>query len=169
MDGAIPDQVQRGMEPQLRAGWSRLRAQIERLTRRGDGEDLLHDAYVRLAELPTPPRNDRAFLISAAVNRGRDAYRREAVRGERDEGSAIDALYDLSPIQDEAMIARARLGRVREGIERLSPRTREIFLMQRLDGCKYREIADRLGISQSAVEKHMAKAIAFLADWTEDW
>ncbi len=67
------------------------------------------------------------------------------------------------------LIAKARLDRVREGLDRLSPRTREIFLMQRLDGYKYREIAARLGISQGAVEKHMAKAMAFLVDWTEDW
>jgi RNA polymerase sigma-70 factor (ECF subfamily) len=153
----------------LWAGWARLRAQVERLTRRADGEDLLHDAYVSMAGLATAPRNDEAFLVHAAINRGRDAYRRETVRGAGEEPAAIDWLRDPSPIQDEVMIARARLERVREGIDRLSPRTREVFLMQRLDGYRYREIAERLGISQSAVEKHMAKAMTFLADWTEDW
>ena len=153
----------------LWAGWSRLRAQVERLTRRADGEDLLHDAYVSMAELATAPRNDEAFLVHAAVNRGRDAYRREAVRRAREEPETIDWLQDPSPIQDEVMIARARLNRVREGIEQLSPRTREVFLMQRIDGLRYREIAERLDISQSAVEKHMARAMTFLADWTEDW
>ncbi len=150
-------------------GWARLRAQVERLTWRTDGEDLLHDAYVSMAELAAAPRNDEAFLVRAAVNRGRDAYRREAVRGERGDEAVLQALRDPAPIQDEAMIAKARLERVREGIARLSPRTREVFLMQRLDGYKYREIAERLRISQSAVEKHMAKAMTFLADWTEDW
>jgi RNA polymerase sigma factor (sigma-70 family) len=153
----------------LWAGWSRLRAQVERLTRRADGEDLLHDAYVSMATLATAPRNDEAFLVHAAVNRGRDAFRREAVRGASEPPGSIDWLHDPSPIQDEVLIAQARLARVRDGIDRLSPRTREIFLMQRLDGYKYREIAERLAISQSAVEKHMAKAMTFLADWTEDW
>lgn len=153
----------------LWAGWSRLRAQVERLTRRADGEDLLHDAYVSMAGLANAPRNDEAFLVHAAVNRGRDAFRRELVRGPCEPREAIDWLRDPAPIQDEVMIAKARLARVREGIDRLSPRTREIFLMQRLDGYKYREIAERLDISQSAVEKHMAKAMTFLADWTEGW
>ncbi len=153
----------------LWTGWSRLRAQVERLTRRADGEDLLHDAYVSMAGLATAPRNDEAFLVHAAVNRGRDAYRREAVRRTREEPATLDWLNDPSPIQDEILIAQARLARVRDGIDRLSPRTREIFLLQRLDGYTYRAIAERLGISQSAVEKHMAKAMTFLVDWTEDW
>ena len=153
----------------LWAGWSRLRAQVERLTRRADGEDLLHDAYVSLATLPAAPRNDEAFLVHAAVNRGRDAFRREAVRGASEDAGAIEWLRDCSPIQDEVLIAKARLDRVREGLDRLSPRTREIFLMQRFDGYKYRAIAARLGISQRAVETHMAKAMTFLVDWTEDW
>ena len=67
------------------------------------------------------------------------------------------------------MAARVRLERVREGISRLTPRTREVFLMHRLDDMKYREIAERLGISQSAVEKHIAKAALFLTEWTEGW
>ncbi|RXD05704.1 RNA polymerase sigma factor [Sphingomonas sp. UV9] len=153
----------------LWAGWSRLRAQVERMTRRADGEDLLHDAYVSMAGLANAPRNDEAFLVHAAVNRGRDAFRREAVRGACEPAEAIDWLRDPAPIQDEVMIAKARLARVREGIDRLTPRTREIFLMQRLDGYTYREIAERLDISQGAVEKHMAKAMTFLADWTEGW
>jgi RNA polymerase sigma factor (sigma-70 family) len=153
----------------LWAGWSRLRAQVERMTRRTDGEDLLHDAYVSMAGLANAPRNDEAFLVHAAVNRGRDAFRREAVRGVCEPAEAIDWLRDPAPIQDEVMIAKARLARVREGIDRLTPRTREIFLMQRIDGYKYREIAERLDISQGAVEKHMAKAMTFLADWTEGW
>ena len=41
--------------------------------------------------------------------------------------------------------------------------------MHRIDGLKYREIAERLGITVSAVEKHVAKAALFLACWVEGW
>jgi RNA polymerase sigma-70 factor (ECF subfamily) len=34
---------------------------------------------------------------------------------------------------------------------------------------KLREISARLGITQSAVEKHVAKAVLFLTEWTEGW
>lgn len=41
--------------------------------------------------------------------------------------------------------------------------------MHRIEEMKYREIAQALGISQSAVEKHIARAALFLAEWTEGW
>lgn len=153
----------------LWAGWSNLLAQVERMTRRADSEDLLHDAYVRLAASERQPDNEEAFLVRAAVNRARDSYRREKVRDVSGDEHALDRLRDGSPLQDEVMMAKARLQRVSEGIDRLPPRTREVFLLQRIDNLKYREIAERLEISQSAVEKHMARAMTFLGDWTKDW
>lgn len=48
---------------------------------------------------------------------------------------------------------------LRAALEELPPRTRAVFLLHRFDGFKYREIAKRLGISSSSVEKHMMVAI----------
>lgn len=169
MDDQSISDVGRSPESRLWTGWAALLAQVERLTRRADSEDLLHDAYVRMAARTAKPDNEEAFLVRAAVNRGRDAYRREKVRGGSDGDDALDRLHDHAPMQDEAIIVRARLKRVSEGIDRLPPRTREVFLLQRMENLKYREIAERLNISQSGVEKHMAKAMTFLGDWTKDW
>ena len=44
-------------------------------------------------------------------------------------------------------------------IGQLPERSREIFLMSRFKGLKNREIADKLQISTTAVEKHIAKAL----------
>jgi len=49
----------------------------------------------------------------------------------------------------------------------LGARTREIFLMHRISGLKHRDIAAHLGITVSAVEKHIAKASLFLLSWTD--
>jgi RNA polymerase sigma factor (sigma-70 family) len=65
------------------------------------------------------------------------------------------------------LAARERLQKVLAALESLGPRTREIFLLHRLDGLKYREIASQLGITVSAVEKHIAKASLFLVNWVE--
>jgi RNA polymerase sigma-70 factor (ECF subfamily) len=101
------------------------------------------------------------------VNIGVDNFRHE--RFIADVAPEDMAIPENSPLQDEVLAARVRLDRVREGLSMLTPRTREIFLMHRLDDMKYREIAERLGISQSAVEKHIAKASLFLTEWTEGW
>ncbi|MBT8267306.1 MAG: RNA polymerase sigma-70 factor [Bacteroidia bacterium] len=49
-----------------------------------------------------------------------------------------------------------------EAIEDLTPSQREVFLLNRIEGKKYREIADELDVSQKTVEKHMSAALKLL-------
>lgn len=49
--------------------------------------------------------------------------------------------------------------RLEHEITSLPEGQRVVFLMHRMDGLKYREIAERLGISQKAVEKRMHQAL----------
>lgn len=68
---------------------------------------------------------------------------------------------DFSP--EYVLAKREKLARAMAVLQTLPERTRVIFVLQRLEGMKYREIAEQLGISMSAVEKHMARAIVHLA------
>ena len=135
---------------------------VVRYTRKvEDAEDSLQSAFVRMLEYRERHvvDNEGGFLVRAAINLATDEARRRRARPE--DGDATDALSEIVddlPLQDEVIAARQRLTKVRAALEQLSPRTREIFLMHRLDGLKYREIAEQLGITMSAVEKHMAKA-----------
>jgi RNA polymerase sigma-70 factor (ECF subfamily) len=146
---------------------------VHRWAGRGaDAEDLLQTAYERLyrAGDRTEIRTPSAFVYRAAVNAGIDHARKDSLFDTSfDIENDGPLLADGAPMPDEVLVSRQRLERVREGIRQLSPRTREIFLMHRLEGIKYREIAANMGISQSAVEKHIAKATMFLTDWTEGW
>jgi RNA polymerase sigma-70 factor (ECF subfamily) len=151
--------------------FERLRQQIARITGRADAEDLLQEALVRtLGRGMDTVCNLEAFLVRSARNQACDDARRARHPASP---AALDAaafqVGDPHPLPDEHAEMRQRLARVRSGIERLPARTREIFLMHRLDGMKYREIAAALGISQSAVEKHIARAAADIADWTADY
>jgi RNA polymerase sigma-70 factor (ECF subfamily) len=151
--------------------WNKILKQIVRRTRdTANAEDLLQSAYLRLEKYRAnhTVENPAAFLIQTAVNIHIDEYRRTRQLSTILADSELSEVSD-QPLQDEVICARARLERVKAGLERLPRRTRDIFLMHRLDGLRYREIADCFGISQSAVEKHIAKAVVFLADWTEDW
>jgi RNA polymerase sigma-70 factor (ECF subfamily) len=76
---------------------------------------------------------------------------------------------DPAPKADEVVEAKELLSRVVSGINHLPERTREIFLMHRIDKLEYSEIAQRLGISESAIEKQMAKAMVALADYAKAW
>jgi RNA polymerase sigma-70 factor (ECF subfamily) len=120
----------------------------------------LNDAYVRMSESGAaagmPIRNFEAFMVRVAVNLARDDHRRQRRHAGSDEELATIA--DAGPSPEEILDARQRLKAVHATLSRLNPRTRQILLMHRLDGLRYREIAERLGISESAVEKHVAKA-----------
>ena len=52
-------------------------------------------------------------------------------------------------------------------LDELAPRTREIFLMHRVEGYSCAHIAQHFGISLSAVEKHIARAVLSLMDVVE--
>jgi len=157
--------------PTDRSTWRALARRIARRLGGGDdAEDLLQSAYLRLAEAETRQVIEAPipYLVRSAVNLGIDHRRRDRLIDNRQpvELLCLD-MADPAPLQDEVLAARNRLSSLRDGLERLSPRTREVFLMHRLDGLKYRVIAERLGISQSAVEKHIARAMLFLTEWME--
>lgn len=157
--------------PKTRKGWLSLLHAVRRAVRGSDdAEDLLHSAFVRLSEYSEREsvENPSAFLVRTAANLAVDEQRRQRVRRESplDIGEMLE-ISDGQPLHPEVLAARERLEKVMAALESLGPRTREIFLLHRLDGLKYREIAARLDITVSAVEKHIAKASLFLVNWVE--
>ncbi len=152
--------------------WVGLRKRVFFLTRgRNDSEDLLHTAYIRLENYRIQHKvdNPAGFLVRTAMNIGVDNHRHDNYLSESGINADAFDIIDDAPLQDEVIEARERLARVNQGLAKLSPRTREVFLMYRIDGLKYREIAARLGISDGAVAKHIAKAALFLTEWMEGW
>lgn len=69
---------------------------------------------------------------------------------------------DFSP--EHVLLGRERLARATTVLLELPERTRVIFVLRRLEGMKYLDISARLGISVSAIEKHMERAVARLAE-----
>jgi len=157
--------------PHNREFWAGVLKRIARRTGGGaDAEDLLHSAYVRLEQYSATNAvaNPAAFLVRTAVNIGIDNYRHDRrIYGET--RRPLPDREDTAAPADEVVAAKELLSRVVSGINRLPDRTREIFLMHRIDKLEYSEIAGRLGISESAIEKQMAKAMMLLADHAKAW
>lgn len=131
-------------------------------------EDLLQTAFARMLGYQEPVVNPDNFLMRVAGNVAIDQDRRDRARPA--EPLTID-LHEMlrsdDPLPDEALDARRRLEAVAAALDSLPERTRRIFLMHRLDGYKYREIAELEAISISAVEKHIAKAALFIGGWRD--
>jgi len=142
---------------------TKLKKHLERgVADKSSAEDYLNGAYVKMREYQEkcPVVNEVAFLKRAAHNLAIDDRRSAHVRLAAPVCiTELPEICDATPLPDEVMIVQERLAQVRAKILKLHPRTRQVFLMSRLDGMKHREIAEALGISVSAVEKHVAKAV----------
>lgn len=136
-----------------------------------DADDLVQDVFVRLArrgELASI-RQVEGYLFQTAANVLTDRARHRIAR-RRDDHIAfreIDhAREDTSP--ETVLMGREALTRLAAALDELPERRRAVFLLHRIDGLRYGDIAARLGISVSSVEKHMIKALAHLAAWLEE-
>lgn len=126
--------------------------------------DLVQDAFVNVLERPESPIQDiRAYLYTVARNLLINHRKQEARR--RTDAFPPDALADIAadqPTPEEAVDSRLQLERVHALVRELPLRTQHIFVLNRIDGLTHAEVARHLGISESAVQKHLATAIAHM-------
>jgi RNA polymerase sigma factor (sigma-70 family) len=137
----------------------------------GEAEDLAQEVFVRILS-----RGDvaaiadlRAYLFEVALTVLIDSARRDKVRHRAThqrfdpEGHGAEDFAS-----DRIHLGREALGRATSALLELPERTRIIFVLRRLEGMKYSEIAHKLGISVSAVEKQMLRAISYLTERMRD-
>ena len=136
-----------------------------------EAEDLVQEAFLKFEAYRQDGdvREPEGFVVRAALNLAVDAGRRKNRSPFSPRALEEFVLADSAPGPDEVLQGRDRLRRLREGLEALKPRTRDMLLAQRLEGLTYAQIAAREGISVSAVEKQIARAVLFLMEWMEGW
>jgi RNA polymerase sigma-70 factor (ECF subfamily) len=136
-----------------------------RVATREDAEDVIQEAYLRVLRYSAEHvvESQERLLFSAAKNLAVDSRRRRHVRTRTATDYAVlEACTQSWPDADEVVYATQRLNKVEMAVAQLPPRCREVFLLHRLDGLSYSQVATQLGISVSAVEKHMARACLLL-------
>ena len=72
--------------------------------------------------------------------------------------------YDFLSDAEQPCLYEELQREVQKAVDALPDRCREVFRMSRFEGLKNREIAARLGISETAVEKHLARAVGRLGE-----
>lgn len=125
-------------------------------------DDYLQEAFIRLWKNCEKVSKERAksFLYKVGTNLFLHDVAHKKVKLKfaayhkaiANEGSRVDS-PDYKMEQDEFH------RKLESAISNLTEAQREVFLMNRIDGMKYREIAEVLQISQKAVEKRMAAAL----------
>ena len=136
-------------------------------------EDLVQEIYIRLsaADPDVQVHNPVAYLYRLGSNLMLDkirAERRAAVRDRhwRDANRTVLGPEEVAeePRADDAVAARQRLEQIVEVMRQLPPQTQRVFRMHKFEGMSHAEVAQALGISRSAVEKHVMAALRRLSD-----
>lgn len=148
-----------------------LRAElVAYLQRRGqsleDAEDVVQETFARFHRAGHDPRGPdaRPLLFVIAKNLLKDRWKLARrgpalASGLGPEAMNWEAIASEAPAADRQAIAREDLAQAAAVIRALPPRCRYAFLLHRFEGMTYRQIAQRLGVSVSMVEKHLAEAL----------
>lgn len=148
---------------------------IKTLVRRGvdhsDAEDFAQEAMLRLelakgkqADL----RSEEAFAVRASINISIDDARRRKRWSIGRQPIEELTIADDSPLPDQVLEGRRRLGRLEAGFAALDERTRSIVMGQKIHGLSLVEIAKQEGLTVGAIEKRLAKGMIFLMAWMDE-
>ena len=158
---AAPDPAQRA--DFLRVFLSQ-RSQMEAMVSRRVGcrataADLVQELFLRFWRRPQVQVEELStYLLRSAHNMAIDHLRSESSRN-RNEGVLLEEQLSEPSAPETALAASHDLQRVEQALRGLPERTRHIFLLNRVHGRTYGEIAKAMQVSQSAVEKHMMRAL----------
>lgn len=125
-----------------------------------DAADLAHDTYLRILRHDSRPAaaDSRPYLVQIAKGLMIDLFRRRSI-----EGAYLDALACLpeaeTPSEENRFLAIEALVELDRILYGLAPKARHAFLLCKVDGLSYREVAQLLGVSVSSVEKYIAAAL----------
>lgn len=127
-------------------------------------QDLVQDVFAKALAGAQANRleNPAGYLWRIAQNLVVDTMRkrrRQPAQVEFDETQHSQTDFDQSALLEAGELQR----RYERALATLSPRTREIFLMHRVDEYTYQEIAQKVGVTCAGVEYHMSKALVHLA------
>ena len=143
-----------------------------------EAEDLTQEVFVRMIghEERVPLQNADVYIFQVAANLLRDRARRSISRKSQDHVS-LDAPTEIAAhglsghsalVEDRGpervLLAQELLAQALRALNELGERTRHIYILHRLEKMRHKEIAALLGLSVSAVEKHVIRAVAHLAE-----
>lgn len=138
---------------------------LQRVRDRAEAEDLTQQVFVRLFATQAPERiaDPAAFVFRIAANLVHDRSRSRVRPGEvvvLEDYLAELAEEELTP--ERVLLGKESAADVLRALDELGERTRDMFILFRLEGLRQREIARLFGCSQSTVEKHIMRATVHL-------
>lgn len=164
---SIP-QVKLSLRDLYQRHWSGVCAYIRAQFGNGppDPEDVAQQAFEKLGDLEdcTAIQHPKAYLLRTAHNIVISDKRRQATSLKYAEMTKHENIqsqgYELTP--ERVYMAEEQFAMLKDLIELMPEKRREMLLMNRIHGMTYAEIARQLGVSDTAVKKQVYKAVSEL-------
>jgi RNA polymerase sigma-70 factor (ECF subfamily) len=127
-----------------------------------DAEEIVQEMFFKLWQNHTSltvPVAVKSYLYASVKNAVLNKHKHEKVKSAFIESnSSLEFDLDSSEIMENA----ESLKNIENAINQLPEKRREVFIKCKIDGLKYKDIADELGISIKTVENQMGEALKFL-------
>lgn len=143
-----------------------LRPFLMRRAPRDQVDDILQEIMLRLLQRERDNQIDNfsAYVFQTARSVMADRSRRAKVRFHDAHFEMQESHHPVEYVTPERVLfGQETIRRLTTALEEMPDRTRDIFLLHRFEELSYGEIAVQMGISLSAVGKHIIKALRFLA------
>lgn len=129
-----------------------------------EAQDVAHDAYLRVYPLVEKQQaaKPEALLYTTARRLAFNRLKRRRIVPFLAEPPADDALPSSTPGVAQQVMARQELQQLEQAIAALPEGCRTVLLLRKVELLSHQEIADRLGIAISTVEKQHARALRLL-------
>lgn len=132
-------------------------------------EDIAQDAWLRIRSLSdamiAEVRQPQAFLYRLVANLALDQDKMRRRAGARDlewrraHVSLVDDDRQDAPSSEDAAWARLKLERVMAAIDQMPPKAAQAFRLHKIEGLNQAEVAARMGVSRSSVEKYISTSL----------
>jgi RNA polymerase sigma factor (sigma-70 family) len=133
-----------------------------------DVDDIIQEVYSRLVGLASVDHieSPRTYAFQVASSVMINHIRRLKVVSIESVASFehLD-IADKEPSPERVVADRDEVRRLQKTLSALPARVAEVFRLRRIEGLTQREVANRLGVAESTVEKHMARGAVLMAGW----
>lgn len=141
-----------------------------------EAKGVVQEAFIKLWEVRaelSPDSNIKNFLFTLVKNNCLNILkRRQMLLKHHEQIRKLELRYhyeSLNRVTDDYLDFKEAEARISAAVKKLPEHCREVFEMSRFQNMKNREIADKLGISQKAVEARMTKALKILRNELKDY
>ena len=128
-------------------------------------EDIVQDVFMKIWRNQTSLKTDqpvKAYLFRAAINTALNFLEKNQRTTPWDDTLADQ--HGVNSTEDD-LAYQETAQKIDNALEQLPPKCKVVFSLSRFDDMSYAEIAQHLGISVKAVEKHMGKALRIMRQY----